>query len=176
MVLHSRPCSCSFFSLSTSYFWLVSLSLPYAFGVYFPPSHSHFLFVISSLFCPPYTVFDPFLHTFVFASISLFFPRVLYMHLFFYHFSFLARLYVICFEAFSYVFVLIFCFYFLLLFLFFCVLMLQPHTFIRCFFINLILFICFPLTPALLLFFISIFFSFSPYCFLFVVSLPRSPF
>lgn len=43
--------------------------------------------------------------------------------------------------------------------------MLQPHTFIRCFFINLILFICFPLTPALLLFFISLFFLSLPIAF-----------
>lgn len=38
--------------------------------------------------------------------------------------------------------------------------MLQSHAFIRCFFIDLIFFICFPLTPALLLsFFLSFFLS-----------------
>lgn len=52
--------------------WFPSLS-PTLLVCYFPPSHSHFLFVISFLFfCPPYIVFDPFPHTFVFASISRF--------------------------------------------------------------------------------------------------------
>lgn len=72
VVLHSRPCSCSLFFPSPlhTFGWFPSFS-PTLLVCYFPPSHSHFLFVISFLFfCPPYIVFDPFPHTFVFASIS----------------------------------------------------------------------------------------------------------
>lgn len=94
-----------FFSLSTSYFWLVSLSLPYAFGVLFP-SLAFTLFVCHflSLFLSALYCIWSFSSHFCICFYLTFFVRfsyVLFMYFFISPFLLTCMSFVLCVFSFS---------------------------------------------------------------------------